>query len=190
MARSAGARSSAGRFSPHCRSTALRYALRRARDPPPQGGWTPDACGSFATIALNDDNSPLPGGQHFPFPRRGAPGCRSIRDRPFEGRRSADRRPDAAAPGWAYLSRTPGACEAHLAPCGTRARRRSTLAICVRVRASVLGISSGDVQRAPRGRVVVPGGRLPHLPGLRLRAAAAGRQSRSAFGNASRKRPS
>src|SRR5262249_28248897 len=34
-----------------------------------------------------------------------------------------------------------------------------------RARASISGISSGPVQRAPRGRVVVPGGRDPGPPG-------------------------
>ena len=110
-----------------------------------------------------------------------------------EGRRSADRRPDAAASGGRAMTRHAGRLRSALCvPCaGRRASRRSTLALlrCGSALPS-LGISSGDVQRAPRGRVVVPGGRLPHLPSLRLRAAAAGRQSRSAFGIASRKRPS
>src|SRR5712692_6661819 len=41
------------------------------------------------------------------------------------------------------------------------------------------GIASGSVERAPRGQVLVPGGRGPGPPGARLRAAAAGRPSKS-----------
>ena len=95
--------------------------------------------------------------------------------RPIRGRRSAGRRFFHLV---ALAKR-----DAHLL-IGARARRRSTLAFfrC----GSALPSSAFPpviVQRAPRGRVVVPGGRVPHLPSLRLRAAAAGRQPRSTFGS-------
>ena len=46
------------------------------------------------------------------------------------------------------------------------------------------------IQRATRGRVVVPGGRHPGLPSRRLRAAAAGRHSPLRFKDRLEKRPS
>src|SRR5262245_43722342 len=44
-------------------------------------------------------------------------------------------------------------------------RKSSTVAILGRGRASISGVSSGSVQRAPRSQVVVPGGRGPEPPG-------------------------
>ena len=73
------------------------------------------------------------------------------------------------------------ACEASRVPLrsGTRASRRPTVAILgLRVRASGFGILLRNAcSDAPRGRVLVSGERVPCLPGLRLRAAAAERHS-------------
>ncbi len=60
-----------------------------------------------------------------------------------------------------------------------------------RGRASVSGIASGSVQRAPRSQVVVPGGRLPGPPGASgCEPPPQDATPRSAFGIASRRRPS
>ncbi len=89
--------------------------------------------------------------------------------RPIRGRRSADRR-------HLFWSR----CEARRAPSDRCARppalRHWRFFGCGSALPSP-ALPPVIVQRAPRGRVVVPGGRVPHLPSLRLRAAAAGRQT-------------
>jgi hypothetical protein len=96
------------------------------------------------------------------------PGCFICSSPPrYEGERSADRR-------WGCLRGTPGVpnCVARQAlarrlaslAIGTLASRRSTLAILGRGRASISAISCGSVQRAPRSRVLVPGGRGPEPP--------------------------
>ena len=81
-------------------------------------------------------------------------------------RRSAERRSGAAAPvGHAItrhvrrLARRLASHNAGRSPLGAPPWRFFT-----RGRASVSGIASGSVQRAPRGQVVVPGGRLPGPP--------------------------
>src|SRR6266699_3202558 len=60
-----------------------------------------------------------------------------------------------------------------------------------RGRASVSGIASGSVQRAPRSQVVVPGGRLPGPPGASgCEPPPQDATPRSAFRIVSRRRPS
>jgi hypothetical protein len=101
-----------------------------------------------------------------------------------------------------------GACEAPVGRIMTRYARRLTRRLAshnagrsplgappwrffTRGRASVSGITSGSVQRAPRSQVIVPGGRLPGPPG-----ASGGEPPpqdatpRSAFRIVSRRRPS
>src|SRR5712691_4706120 len=87
----------------------------------------------------------------------------------------------------------PGACEAPCVP-QRRDARLSALRLGdfrLRVRASVSGIASGDAcSELLAARVVVPGGRFPRLPRLRLQAAAAGRQSSLRLQDCLRRRPS
>ena len=93
---------------------------------------------------------------------------------------SADRRSGAsAAPVWACcrarqaLARRLASHNAGRSPLGAPPWRFFT-----RGRASISGIASGSVERAPRGRVVVPGGRGPGPPGARgCELPAAGRHS-------------
>ena len=105
----------------------------------------------------------------------------------------AERRQARCVVGRACEARTSTPSEARRVP---RAAGRSPLGappwrFSAGVRASISGISSGSVQRAPRSRVVMPGGRGPRPPesdGYEPRPRDA--TPRSAFGIVSRRRPS
>ncbi len=101
-----------------------------------------------------------------------------------------------------------GACEAPVGRIMTRYARRLARRLAshnagrsplgappwrffTRGRASVSGIASGSVQRAPRSQVVVPGGRLPGPPGASgCEPPPQDATPRSAFRIVSRRRPS
>jgi hypothetical protein len=109
------------------------------------------------------------------------------------GGRSAEKRSGAAAPvGHAMtrharrLARRLASHNAGRSPLGAPPWRFFT-----RGRASVSGIASGSVQRAPRSQVVVPGGRLPGPPEASgYKPPPQDATPRSAFRIVSRRRPS
>src|SRR5262245_46849452 len=84
--------------------------------------------------------------------------------RPMRGERSAERRSiSVVAP---FGARRAVPTEARRASGGTRSPLGAPpWRFSVGGRASISGISSGSVQRAPRSQVVVPGGRGPEPPG-------------------------
>src|SRR5262249_43274531 len=111
---------------------------------------------------------------------------------PNDGGRSAESRSGAAAPvGRAHnaarqaLARRLASHDAGRSPLGAPPWRFFT-----RGRASVSGIASGSVQRAPRSRGVVPGGRLHGPPGASgYKPPPQDATPRSAFRIVSRTRP-
>ena len=133
--------------------------------------------------------------QPISFPRRiAAPGvCNLASPTPNEGWRSAESRSGAAAP----------VRRAHNAARQALARRLASLGVgrsplgappwrfFTRGRASVSGIASGSVERAPRSQVVVAWRATSRASrGERLRAAAAGRHASLRLRDRLRRRPS
>jgi hypothetical protein len=114
--------------------------------------------------------------QYCSFPRRVvAPGFSpSFRVHPKRGGRSADRRTISvvafARRDWSALVRRGASHDAGRSPLGAPPWRFSAGG-----RASISGIASGSVQRAPRSQVVMPGGRCPGQPEQRSITAGDGR---------------
>ena len=119
---------------------------------------------SFFTMS----NSPLRGSRraarHVPAAHLGVPGSAFLsRPSPWRGGRSADRRTISVVALVRRDGSAPSGCgashDAGRSPLGAPPWRFSAGG-----RASISGIASGSVQRAPRSQVVMPGGRCPGPP--------------------------
>ena len=124
------------------------------------------ALGGGPSALPRNSYSPCQTAQSSSFPRRvAAPGfCFSLFHPPDEGR--AERRKAQYFRCRARDARPSTPVEARRASSGTRSPLGAPpWRFSVGGRASISGISSGFVQRAPRSQVVVPGGRGPEPPG-------------------------
>jgi hypothetical protein len=150
-------RSSGGRPSFETRRCATLLWMRRFRHADSRLAHEP-----LAVVS----NSRCQTAQSSSFPRRvAAPGlvpCICVHPR-SRGGRSADRRTRSvvafARRDWSALVRRGASHDAGRSPLGAPPWRFSAGG-----RASISGIASGSVQRAPRSQVVMPGGRCPGPP--------------------------
>ena len=190
-----------------CRLLCCFAPLLRARaagsNPPLEGEGGHRICSAF--IARHSSGSRFASHdfkQHISFPRRDC--ARVVSWYPPRTEGWAERRQAHGCSGTRRACRVrrvstrvsrgrPGACEA---PCVPQRRDARLSALHLgdfrpRVRASVSGIASGDAcSELLAARVIVPGGRFPRLPSLRLQAAAAGRQASLRLQDCLRRRPS
>src|SRR5712691_1952653 len=143
------------------------YAARRIQfhDVKQPGEWRIEPCRPYSLLTPSHSRDALrPGFEPFlchPTRGGGAPRRRSGAAAPAACRSASKTRVNA------LLRGTPSACEApYRPPAGGRAPLGAPpWRFLAGARASISGISSGSVRRAPRGQVVVPGGRGPGPPG-------------------------